>query len=189
MKFTFSKVWDISQLVFVVLGAGHEQFQQSTLKLYGTRSEDTRVMNKTIVTIGSPIAIKLFRIYRVRKQYLPLSPQKFPPPPPPSKKMTQNDIKCHFESIFGEWKFFGRRRPIPLPHPVHFIFSAPPKITLDPIFQVVRPGDNAYILCSANGDPPMRIQWAKEGQPYLPNSGATEMQICSNPCQFSNTYW
>ena len=68
---------------------------------------------------------------------------------------------------------------------IHFIFSAPPKITLDPIFQVVRPGDNAYILCTANGDPPMRIQWAKEGQPYLPNSGATEMQICSNPCKFS----
>ena len=72
------------------------------------------------------------------------------------------------------------------PHSVqfYFLFSAPPKITLDPIFQVVRPGDNAYILCSANGDPPMRIQWAKEGQPYLPNSGATEMQICSNPYLF-----
>ena len=49
-------------------------------------------------------------------------------------------------------------------------FSAPPKISLEPVFQVVRPGDDASILCSATGDPPLRLEWAKEGQPYLPNS-------------------
>ena len=78
-------------------------------------------------------------------------------------------------------------------------FSAPPRITLDPQFQMVRPGDDASIYCSASGDSPIRIgktyalkkyaqfalniehyrptnfafpyiEWAKEGQPYLPRS-------------------
>ena len=35
---------------------------------------------------------------------------------------------------------------------------------------MVRPGDDASILCSASGDSPIRIEWAKEGQPYLPRS-------------------
>ena len=47
---------------------------------------------------------------------------------------------------------------------------APPRITLDPQFQVVRPGDDAIITCTAVGDQPIQIQWAKQGQPYLPRS-------------------
>ena len=49
-------------------------------------------------------------------------------------------------------------------------FSDPPRITLDPPFQVVRPGEDATILCTATGDAPIQIQWAKLGQPYLPRS-------------------
>lgn len=36
----------------------------------------------------------------------------------------------------------------------------PPQITLDPIRQVVRPGDNAYTICSATGDGPITIEWS-----------------------------
>ena len=44
---------------------------------------------------------------------------------------------------------------------MYFIFKlfspAPPRITLDPQFQMVRPGDDASIYCSASGDSPIRI--------------------------------
>ena len=35
---------------------------------------------------------------------------------------------------------------------------------------MVRPGEDATILCTATGDAPIQIQWAKLGQPYLPRS-------------------
>ncbi|XP_043237332.1 basement membrane-specific heparan sulfate proteoglycan core protein-like isoform X3 [Amphibalanus amphitrite] len=48
---------------------------------------------------------------------------------------------------------------------------APPKIQLDPVRQVVQPGDNVLIYCSATGDQPITLRWAKQdGQ--LPRSVA-----------------
>ena len=49
-------------------------------------------------------------------------------------------------------------------------FAAPPRIVLDPPYQIVRQGDSARIICTATGDQPIQIQWAKQGQPYLPRS-------------------
>lgn len=40
-----------------------------------------------------------------------------------------------------------------------YYLSAPPSITLSPPRQVVRPGDNAFIHCSATGDQPIKIDW------------------------------
>ena len=34
----------------------------------------------------------------------------------------------------------------------------------------MRPGDDASITCTASGDEPIQISWAKKGQPYLPRS-------------------
>ena len=48
--------------------------------------------------------------------------------------------------------------------------AAPPRIVLDPPYQIVRQGDSARIICTATGDQPIQIQWAKQGQPYLPRS-------------------
>lgn len=51
-------------------------------------------------------------------------------------------------------------------------FSGPPRITLEPPRQVVRPGDNANIICSATGDGPMTIAWSAVGRslPYSATS-------------------
>ncbi|XP_066985998.1 basement membrane-specific heparan sulfate proteoglycan core protein [Macrobrachium rosenbergii] len=46
---------------------------------------------------------------------------------------------------------------------------APPRITLDPRRQVVRPGDHTRIHCSATGDQPITINWSKQGG-YMPPS-------------------
>ena len=51
-----------------------------------------------------------------------------------------------------------------------YFFAAPPRIVLDPPYQIVRQGDSARIICTATGDQPIQIQWAKQGQPYLPRS-------------------
>ena len=51
-----------------------------------------------------------------------------------------------------------------------FVILAPPRIVLDPPYQIVRQGDSARIICTATGDQPIQIQWAKQGQPYLPRS-------------------
>ena len=48
--------------------------------------------------------------------------------------------------------------------------SVPPQIQLDPITQVVRPGDNAYITCTATGDQPISIYWSAVGANQLPKS-------------------
>ena len=45
-----------------------------------------------------------------------------------------------------------------------------PRVTLNPQFQTVSPGDDAEISCTASGDSPINIQWAKQGQPYLPRA-------------------
>jgi hypothetical protein len=42
--------------------------------------------------------------------------------------------------------------------------SAPPRIQLNPTRQVVRPGDNAFIHCTATGDLPIDIQWTALGR-------------------------
>ena len=41
-------------------------------------------------------------------------------------------------------------------------FAAPPRIVLDPPYQIVRQGDSARIICTATGDQPIQIQWAKQ---------------------------
>ena len=43
-----------------------------------------------------------------------------------------------------------------------FDFIEPPRIELNPQFQVVRPGDDATISCSASGEQPIEIAWAKQ---------------------------
>ncbi len=53
---------------------------------------------------------------------------------------------------------------------IQALFAAPPRISLEPQFQVVRPGDDAGISCSATGEQPIQIEWSKLGQPYLPRS-------------------
>lgn len=44
------------------------------------------------------------------------------------------------------------------------IFTAPPRVTLVPSRQVVRPYDNAVIECTATGDQPIDIQWHAVGR-------------------------
>ncbi len=48
--------------------------------------------------------------------------------------------------------------------------TAPPRVTLDPARQEVSSGDNANIVCSAAGQQPMDLQWAKKGTRTLPDS-------------------
>lgn len=40
------------------------------------------------------------------------------------------------------------------------MLTAPPRISLNPMRQVVRPGDDAYTVCSAEGDQPITIEWS-----------------------------
>ncbi|KAK6617380.1 hypothetical protein RUM43_014389 [Polyplax serrata] len=42
----------------------------------------------------------------------------------------------------------------------NLVVVAPPRITLQPIRQVVRLGDNAYTTCAATGDEPITIEWS-----------------------------
>ncbi|XP_069692113.1 basement membrane-specific heparan sulfate proteoglycan core protein isoform X26 [Periplaneta americana] len=49
------------------------------------------------------------------------------------------------------------------------VVIAPPRIQLNPTRQVVRPGDDAYITCTATGDQPIEIQWSAMGRD-LPRS-------------------
>ncbi|KAF5283747.1 hypothetical protein FQR65_LT02641 [Abscondita terminalis] len=41
----------------------------------------------------------------------------------------------------------------------HLVVVSPPRITLNPPKQIVRPGDNAYIECAATGEQPITITW------------------------------
>ncbi|XP_021927336.1 basement membrane-specific heparan sulfate proteoglycan core protein isoform X6 [Zootermopsis nevadensis] len=49
------------------------------------------------------------------------------------------------------------------------VVIAPPRIQLNPTRQVVRPGDDAFIHCTASGDQPIDIQWSALGR-NLPRS-------------------
>lgn len=54
-----------------------------------------------------------------------------------------------------------------------FIPPAPPRLTLEPTRQVVRPGDTVTLNCIASGAQPIDIVWRKEGANnniYLPPS-------------------
>lgn len=55
---------------------------------------------------------------------------------------------------------------------IHIYFLAPPRITLSPPRQVVRPGDNAHISCTTTGDQPIDIRWSAMGR-QLPLSVQT----------------
>lgn len=43
--------------------------------------------------------------------------------------------------------------------PIH---TAPPRISLDPARQIVRPNDRVQIRCTATGAQPITITWSKE---------------------------
>ncbi|RWS31437.1 Basement membrane-specific heparan sulfate proteoglycan core protein-like protein [Leptotrombidium deliense] len=45
---------------------------------------------------------------------------------------------------------------------------APPRISLHPPRQTVRPGDNVFIDCIASGDAPITVVWSKMNQPLPP---------------------
>ncbi|XP_037075728.1 basement membrane-specific heparan sulfate proteoglycan core protein-like isoform X4 [Pollicipes pollicipes] len=47
---------------------------------------------------------------------------------------------------------------------------APPRIQLNPARQVVRPGDNAIIYCSATGDQPITLRWDKVNDRLPPSA-------------------
>jgi hypothetical protein len=44
----------------------------------------------------------------------------------------------------------------------------PPRIVLNPTRQVVKRGDNAQIMCTADGDQPITITWSKLSSRSLP---------------------
>lgn len=44
----------------------------------------------------------------------------------------------------------------------------PPRISLNPTRQVVKRGDNAQIMCTADGDQPITITWSKLSSRSLP---------------------
>jgi len=44
----------------------------------------------------------------------------------------------------------------------------PPRIVLNPTRQVVKRGDNAQIMCTADGDQPISITWSKLSSRSLP---------------------
>ncbi|PNF14537.1 hypothetical protein B7P43_G15031, partial [Cryptotermes secundus] len=49
------------------------------------------------------------------------------------------------------------------------VVIAPPRIQLNPTRQVVRPGDDAFIHCTASGDQPINIQWSALGRDLPPS--------------------
>lgn len=50
------------------------------------------------------------------------------------------------------------------------LIAAPPHITLEPTQQVVRPGVDAFITCSATGDEPISIEWSAVDRRLPPSS-------------------
>lgn len=48
--------------------------------------------------------------------------------------------------------------------------TEPPQIRLEPKRQVVRPGDNAKITCTATGEQPINITWVSANSQPLPRS-------------------
>ncbi|KAL1116702.1 hypothetical protein AAG570_005174 [Ranatra chinensis] len=74
--------------------------------------------------------------------------------------------------------------------------GAPPRITLDPTRQVVRPGENAYVYCSVDGDQPIETTWKAIGRTlptsvtvsggYLQFRGITDSDAGKYMCRASN---
>ncbi|KAK4879912.1 hypothetical protein RN001_008058 [Aquatica leii] len=56
----------------------------------------------------------------------------------------------------------------------HLIVVSPPRITLNPPKQIVRPGDNAYIECAASGEQPITITWSPIGRVMPPSAYAQD---------------
>jgi len=61
----------------------------------------------------------------------------------------------------------------------------PPRIALNPTRQVVKRGDNAQIMCTAEGDQPITITWSKLSSRSLPptvqtNGGFLRVIIYTN---------
>lgn len=48
------------------------------------------------------------------------------------------------------------------------LYAEPMKIKLDPERQVVRPGDNAMISCTATGEQPITLSWRSADNQQLP---------------------
>lgn len=63
---------------------------------------------------------------------------------------------------------------------------APPRITLIPPRQVVRPGDNARIQCSASGQQPITIRWVPVGRSLPPSVITRDGLIQFNNIQLSD---
>lgn len=51
----------------------------------------------------------------------------------------------------------------------YYFFIELPRITLDPVKQIVRPGDSARIACYVHGDSPIDVSWAAVSR-ALPSS-------------------
>lgn len=68
-------------------------------------------------------------------------------------------------------------------HSSSIFVPAPPRITLDPARQIVRPGDLVRIRCTATGPQPITINWSKEGG-YMPRTviiNGGEMMVSRDP--------
>jgi hypothetical protein len=52
---------------------------------------------------------------------------------------------------------------------INIVLAVPPRIQLNPARQVVRPGDNALITCTATGQQPISIRWNRVGE-VMPRS-------------------
>jgi hypothetical protein len=63
---------------------------------------------------------------------------------------------------------------------------SPPRITLVPPRQIVRPGDNAYIECTATGQQPISIRWLPVGRSLPPSVTTREGLIQFNNIQLSD---
>lgn len=50
------------------------------------------------------------------------------------------------------------------------LISELPRIVLNPSRQIVKRGDNAQIVCSAEGDQPITISWSKLSNRALPTT-------------------
>ncbi|XP_065222037.1 basement membrane-specific heparan sulfate proteoglycan core protein isoform X4 [Planococcus citri] len=58
------------------------------------------------------------------------------------------------------------------------VTGGPPKISLNPAIQTVRPGDNANVECTAEGDQPIAIQWTtKTGAPFTRSTSTIEGRL------------
>ncbi|XP_044266426.1 basement membrane-specific heparan sulfate proteoglycan core protein isoform X20 [Tribolium madens] len=68
----------------------------------------------------------------------------------------------------------------------HLEVISPPRITLIPPRQVVRPGDNAYIQCSATGQQPITIRWVPVGRSFPPSVTTRDGLIQFNNIKLSD---